>query len=51
MAKKNLLAANSSDSEDEAGEEDDTAVWLMITTKKHISDATRLKPGKMYVFT
>ncbi|KAG6004077.1 hypothetical protein E4U21_001422 [Claviceps maximensis] len=39
--KRNLL-------EDEDGEVDeDTPVWLTLTTKRHIADKTRLQPGKI----
>lgn len=41
-AKSNLLA----DADDEEAE-DDVPVWLVLTTKKHIIDAKRLKPGKI----
>lgn len=40
--KPNLLAG---EDEDEAG--DDTPVWLVLSTKKHIIDKKRLKPGKI----
>ncbi|EME47605.1 hypothetical protein DOTSEDRAFT_69526 [Dothistroma septosporum NZE10] len=41
-SKPNLL-------EDAEGEEpeDETPVWLVLTTKKHIADKKRLKPGKI----
>ncbi|TKA30073.1 hypothetical protein B0A50_02792 [Salinomyces thailandicus] len=41
-AKPSLLA-----DADEANAEDDTPVWLVLTTKKHIVDKKRLKPGKI----
>ena len=28
---------------------DDSPVWLVLTTKKHVTDKTRLKPTKMFV--
>lgn len=40
--KENLLA--DADSEDA---EDDVPVWLVLTTKKHVVDKKRLKPGKI----
>lgn len=44
--KKNLLADNDdSDAEDV----EDIPVWLILTTKKHIVDKNRLKPGKIPV--
>jgi ribosome biogenesis protein UTP30 len=24
-------------------------IWMILTTKKHVTDAKRLKPGRMYV--
>ncbi|KAI1843868.1 hypothetical protein JX266_009924 [Neoarthrinium moseri] len=41
--KKNLLAADSDD-ETALGEQ---PIWLTLTTKRHISDTNRLKPGKI----
>ncbi|KAK5674912.1 proteasome-interacting protein cic1 [Elasticomyces elasticus] len=32
---------------DEQDAEDETPVWLVLTTKKHMSDKKRLKPGKI----
>ncbi|KAI7084160.1 ribosomal protein L1 [Hortaea werneckii] len=32
---------------DEADVEDETPVWMILTTKKHIVDKKRLKPGKI----
>ncbi|KAK2804375.1 hypothetical protein FQN50_006668 [Emmonsiellopsis sp. PD_5] len=48
--KKNLLADNDDD-EDASDVEDSAAtpVWLVLTTKKHIVDKNRLKPGKIAV--
>lgn len=45
--KKNLLAATD-DSDDEGGD-NGTPIWLLLTTKKHIIDTTRLKPNKVSV--
>ncbi|KAI9718616.1 MAG: hypothetical protein M1812_004067 [Candelaria pacifica] len=41
---KNLLANADEDSD---GDEADVDIWLIISTKKHIVDKTRLKPGKI----
>lgn len=41
--KKNLLAA---DSDDETAL-NEQPVWLTLTTKRHIVDSSRLKPGKI----
>jgi ribosome biogenesis protein UTP30 len=49
-AKKNLLdndEEEGSDSEEQLGE--DPPIWLNLTTKKHIVDKNRLKPGKIAV--
>ncbi|MCJ1298285.1 Ribosomal L1 domain-containing protein 1 [Hypocenomyce scalaris] len=43
---KNLLAA-SDDSSEEAGPSAHEPVWLVLTTKKHVVDKKRLKPGKI----
>lgn len=45
---KNLLAADD-DSSDEANSSLDEPIWLVLTTKKHIVDKKRLKPGKIYL--
>ncbi|KAI5306936.1 hypothetical protein KEM56_006327 [Ascosphaera pollenicola] len=45
--KKSLLAEGDSESEDEL--ESETPVWLIMTTKQHIVDKNRLKPGKIPV--
>lgn len=47
--KKNLLASNDDDSDAEDDFGADVAVWLILTTKKHIVDKNRLKPGKISV--
>ncbi|WYZ46020.1 hypothetical protein EsH8_IX_000245 [Colletotrichum jinshuiense] len=41
--KKNLLA----DPDDEEGSIAQQPIWLTLTTKRHIADTTRLKPGKI----
>ncbi|KAK2009915.1 ribosomal protein L1 [Colletotrichum eremochloae] len=41
--KKNLLA----DPDDEEGNIAQQPIWLTLTTKRHIADSTRLKPGKI----
>jgi len=42
-AKQDLLA----DADDEDGATDDQPIWLVLSTKKHIVDKKRLKPGKI----
>jgi ribosome biogenesis protein UTP30 len=42
--KKSLLADNEDDIKEKLNE---TPIWLTLTTKKHIVDAARLKPGKI----
>ncbi|RAL12811.1 uncharacterized protein BO97DRAFT_434342 [Aspergillus homomorphus CBS 101889] len=48
--KKTLIGDNDEDSD---GEEDtplnNEAVWLVLTTKKHVVDKNRLKPGKILI--
>ncbi|QPG97727.1 hypothetical protein C2857_006775 [Epichloe festucae Fl1] len=39
--KRNLLG------DEDGGDHEDTPVWLTLTTKRHIADKTRLKPGKI----
>lgn len=51
---KNLLADedddDASDSEDDGGASlEIVPIWLILTTKKHIVDKNRLKPGKIHV--
>ncbi|KKY27679.1 putative electron transfer flavoprotein alpha-subunit [Phaeomoniella chlamydospora] len=46
--KKNLLAGNDDDS-DEESPADETPIWLQLTTKQHMVDKNRLKPGKITV--
>ncbi|KAK4935445.1 proteasome-interacting protein cic1 [Elasticomyces elasticus] len=48
-SKRNLLAAKTSDSEDEADSNGDKPIWLTLTTKQHIVDQKRLKPSKISV--
>lgn len=48
-AKPNLLG-NGDDEETNEAAGDEDPVWLIMTTKKHISDQQRLKPSKMYAF-
>lgn len=47
--KKNLLADDKDDSESGAEPAEDSPIWLNLTTKKHIVDKNRLKPGKIAV--
>ena len=44
-SKKNLLAPDPSDPSQLA----DIPLWLILTTKKHISDTARLKPSKIFL--
>jgi ribosome biogenesis protein UTP30 len=44
-AKKSLLAGG--DEEEDDDEVNETPIWLTLTTKKHIVDQKRLKPGKV----
>lgn len=46
--KPNLLAADE-DADEAQPDDEQTPIWLILTTKKHIVDQTRLKPNKMYV--
>lgn len=45
--KKTLIGDNDEDSEDESAPLNNEAVWLILTTKKHVVDKNRLKPGKI----
>jgi ribosome biogenesis protein UTP30 len=45
--KKTLIGDNESDDEDTPLNNE--AVWLLLTTKKHVVDKNRLKPGKITV--
>ncbi|KAL4742610.1 electron transfer flavoprotein alpha-subunit [Aspergillus similis] len=46
-AKKTLIGDNDSDAEDTPLHNE--AVWLVLTTKKHVVDKNRLKPGKISI--
>jgi len=50
-AKKNLLDEEDEQEGSESGEQlaEDPPIWLNLTTKKHIVDKNRLKPGKIAV--
>jgi len=45
--KKTLIGDN--DSDDEDGAIKNEAVWLVLTTKQHVVDKNRLKPGKIAI--
>ncbi|KAJ5322538.1 Ribosomal protein L1 [Penicillium brevicompactum] len=45
--KKTLIGDNDSDDEDAATKNE--AVWLVLTTKQHVVDKNRLKPGKIAI--
>lgn len=45
--KKTLIGDN--DSDDENASLSNEAVWLILTTKKHVVDKNRLKPGKISI--
>ncbi|KAL4905182.1 hypothetical protein BDW74DRAFT_167899 [Aspergillus multicolor] len=47
--KKTLIGDNDSDSEAEDTPMHNEAVWLVLTTKKHVVDKNRLKPGKISI--
>ncbi|KAI9372921.1 ribosomal protein L1p/L10e family-domain-containing protein [Aspergillus egyptiacus] len=47
--KKTLIGDNDSDSDAEDTPMHNEAVWLVLTTKKHVVDKNRLKPGKISV--
>ncbi|KAL4782645.1 ribosomal protein L1p/L10e family-domain-containing protein [Aspergillus varians] len=47
--KKTLIGDNDSDSEAEDTPLHNEAVWLVFTTKKHVVDKNRLKPGKISI--
>ncbi|KAJ5585804.1 hypothetical protein N7450_005591 [Penicillium hetheringtonii] len=46
--KKTLIGDNDSD-DDESSPIHNEAVWLILTTKKHVVDKNRLKPGKISI--
>lgn len=48
-AKKNLLENEDGESEAEEQPCEDAPIWLNLTTKKHVVDKNRLKPGKIAV--
>ncbi|KAH0565354.1 hypothetical protein GP486_001255 [Trichoglossum hirsutum] len=47
--KPNLLASTGDSSDDEGAELDEVPIWLILTTKRHIINKTRLKPGKISI--
>lgn len=47
--KKTLIGDNDEDSDAEDGLIHNEAVWLILTTKKHVVDKNRLKPGKISI--
>lgn len=47
--KKTLIGDNDEDSDAEDSSVSNEAVWLILTTKKHVVDKNRLKPGKIAV--
>lgn len=47
-SKRNLLAPNDSDADEEESE-DAQPIWLTLTTKQYITDKHRLKPSKILV--
>lgn len=47
--KKSLLAIDTSDSAGDSAADDDTPIWLTLTTKQHIADQNRLKPSRISV--
>ncbi|KAL4927260.1 ribosomal protein L1p/L10e family-domain-containing protein [Aspergillus undulatus] len=47
--KKTLIGDNDSDSDAEDTPLHNEAVWLVLTTKKHVVDKNRLKPGKISI--
>ncbi|KAL6231905.1 hypothetical protein BDW75DRAFT_233196 [Aspergillus navahoensis] len=47
--KKTLIGDNDSDSDAEDIPLHNEAVWLVLTTKKHVVDKNRLKPGKISI--
>ncbi|KAL6247762.1 proteasome-interacting protein cic1 [Rhinocladiella similis] len=48
-SKRNLLEADTSDSEADYSPDAEAPIWLTLTTKQHIVDKTRLKPSKVLV--
>ncbi len=49
QTKKSLLEQDEDGSDSEEQTTDDPPIWLNLTTKKHIVDKNRLKPGKITV--
>ncbi|KAJ5833242.1 hypothetical protein N7474_001553 [Penicillium riverlandense] len=47
--KKTLIGDNDEDSDAEDSPISNEAVWLILTTKKHVVDKNRLKPGKIAI--
>ncbi|PTU17834.1 hypothetical protein P175DRAFT_0518979 [Aspergillus ochraceoroseus IBT 24754] len=47
--KKTLIGDNDDDSDAEDSPSHNEAVWLVLTTKKHVVDKNRLKPGKISI--
>ncbi|KAH0538796.1 hypothetical protein FGG08_004628 [Glutinoglossum americanum] len=47
--KRNLLASTEGSSDEEGIELSDVPIWLVLTTKRHIIDKKRLKPGKISI--
>lgn len=48
-SRKSLIAASAEESDEEGAPGDDEPIWLTLTTKKHIVDKKRLKPGKVAI--
>ncbi|EXJ77099.1 hypothetical protein A1O3_10257 [Capronia epimyces CBS 606.96] len=48
-SKTSLLAAETSDPDDDVAGDGEAPIWLTLTTKQHIVDQTRLKPSKISV--
>ncbi|KAI5294418.1 hypothetical protein KEM52_004067 [Ascosphaera acerosa] len=47
--KPSLLSDSDSDDDAAAAADNDVPIWLIVTTKKHIVDKSKLKPGKIAV--
>ncbi|PLB46057.1 electron transfer flavo protein alpha-subunit [Aspergillus steynii IBT 23096] len=47
--KKTLIGDNDGDSDEEDSPMHNEAIWLVLTTKKHVVDKNRLKPGKISI--
>jgi ribosome biogenesis protein UTP30 len=48
-ATKKTLIGDNDDSEDEETPLNNEAIWLILTTKQHVVDKNRLKPGKITI--